>query len=163
MCYNTINKKNSLNGDKIMDIEIKVDEQYTESKIIIYTNQVTEEITNIIDGISSINQKSLKAYKDEKMYILNQKDIETIYSESGKIYVRYNNELYTLKNRLYELESLLDKKIFTRISNSEIVNFNKVENIDFKILGTLIINFKSGNKSYASRRYIPKIKEFLEI
>ena len=146
-----------------MDIEIKVDEQYTESKIIIYTNQVTEEITNIIDGISSINQKSLKAYKDEKMYILNQKDIETIYSESGKIYVRYNNELYTLKNRLYELESLLDKKIFTRISNSEIVNFNKVENIDFKILGTLIINFKSGNKSYASRRYIPKIKEFLEI
>ena len=57
----------------------------------------------------------------------------------------------------------LDKKVFTRISNSEIVNFNKVQNIDFKILGTLIINFKSGNKSYASRRYIPKIKEFLEI
>ena len=52
---------------------------------------------------------------------------------------------------------------YSWISNSEIVNFNKVENIDFKILGTLIINFKSGNKSYASRRYIPKIKEFLEI
>lgn len=146
-----------------MDIEIKVDEKYTESKIIIYTNQVNEEITNIIDGISSINQKSLKAYKEDKMYILEQKDIETIYSENGRILVRCNNELYTLKNRLYELESLLEKKVFTRISNSEIVNFNKVENIDFKILGTLIINFKSGNKSYASRRYIPKIKEFLEI
>lgn len=146
-----------------MDIEIKVDEKYTESKIVIYTNQVNEEITNIIDSISSINQKSLNAYKDDKMYILNQKDIETIYSENGKIFVRCGNELYTIKNRLYELESLLDKKIFARISNSEIVNFNKVENIDFKILGTLIINFKSGNKSYVSRRYIPKIKEFLEI
>ena len=97
------------------------------------------------------------------MYILKQEDIETIYSENGKILARCNNELYTLKNRLYELESILNKKVFTRISNSEIVNFNKVENIDFKILGTLIINFKSGNKSYASRRYIPKIKEFLEI
>lgn len=146
-----------------MDIEIKVDEKYTESKIVIYTNKVNEEITNIIDGISSINQKSLKTYKDGKMYILSQKDIETIYSENGKIFVRCNNELYTIKTRLYELESFLDKKIFARISNSEIANFNKVENIDFKILGTLIINFKSGNKSYASRRYIPKIKEFLEI
>ena len=146
-----------------MDIEIKVDEKYAESKIIICTNKINEEITNIIDSISSISQKSLKAYKDNKIYILNQKDIETIYSENGKVLVRCNNELYTLKNRLYELETLLDKKIFTRISNSEIVNFNKVENIDFKILGTLIINFKSGNKSYASRRYIPKIKEFLEI
>lgn len=146
-----------------MDIEIKVDEKYAESKLIIYTNKVNEEIKNIIDGISSINQKSLKAYKDEKMYILCQKDIETIYSENSRIFVRCNNELYTIKNRLYELEFLLDKKRFARISNSEIVNFNRVENIDFKILGTLIINFKSGYKSYVSRRYIPKIKNFLEI
>ena len=145
-----------------MDIEIKVDEKYSDTKIIIYTNLVNEEIKDIIDGISSINQKSIKAYKDDKMYILNQNDIETIYSENGKIFACLDNEIYILKNRLYELESILNKKIFTRISNSEIVNFNKVENIDFKILGTLIINFKSGKKSYASRRYIPKIKEFLE-
>ena len=97
------------------------------------------------------------------MYILHQNEIETIYSEGGKIYVRCNNEIYNIKNRLYELDTLLDKKMFVRISNSEIVNFNKVENIDFKIVGTLILNFKSGNKAYASRRYIPKIKEFLEI
>lgn len=38
-----------------------------------------------------------------------------------------------------------------------------VKNIDFKIIGTLIFNFKSGNKAYSSRRYIPKIKKFLEI
>ena len=146
-----------------MNIEIKVDEKYTESKVNIYTQKINEEITSIIDSISTINQKTLKAYKDDKIYILNQKDIDTIYSENGKVLVRYNNELYILKNRLYELENILDKKIFSRISNSEIVNFNKVENIDIKILGTLTINFKDGNKSYASRRYIPKIKEFLEI
>ena len=65
--------------------------------------------------------------------------------------------------KLYELELFLDKKIFVRISNSEIVNFNKVKNIDFKMIGTMILNFNNGNKSYVSRRYIPKIKEFLEI
>ena len=146
-----------------MDIEIKIDEKFSEPKIVIYTKQMDKDLSEIIDNISIIDKKTLKAFKDEKMYILNQKDIETIYSENSKIYVRCNNELYTIKKRLYELENMLNKKSFIRISNSEIINFEKVENIDFKILGTLVINFKSGNKAYASRRYIPKIKEFLEI
>ena len=38
--------------------------------------------------------------------------------------------MYIIKHRLYELESILDKKLFVRISNSEIVNFNDVKNID---------------------------------
>lgn len=146
-----------------MNIEIKLDEKYDEPKLIIYAKQVDKDISTIIDSISSINQQTLKAYKDEKLYILNQKDIEAIYSEDSKIYVRLENDTYTIKNRLYELENILDKNSFIRISNSEIINFDKVKNIDFKILGTLVINFKSGNKAYVSRRYIPKIKEFLKI
>ena len=69
-----------------MDIEVKIDEKYNTTKIIIYTNQITEEISNIIDQLSNINRKVLKLYKDEKMYILNQNEIETIYAENGKIY-----------------------------------------------------------------------------
>lgn len=150
-------------GDVSMNIEVKVEKNCAEPKIIIYTNQMNKEISDLIERISNIGSNSLKAFKDEKMYIVNQEDIETIYAESGKVYMRCNNELYIVKNRLYELETLLDRKAFIRISNSEIVNFNKVENIDFKIIGTLVLNFKSGNISYVSRRYIPKIKEFLEI
>lgn len=146
-----------------MDIEVKIDQRFNKTKIVIYANELNSELTNIIDEISCINQKNIKAYKDGKMYILRQEQIETIYSERGNIYARSNNEIYIIKSRLYQIETMLDKKIFVRISNSEIVNFNKIENIDFKIVGTLVINFKSGNKSYSSRRYIPKIKEFLEI
>lgn len=146
-----------------MEIEVKIDGQCNTPKVIIYTNEMNDEVTEIIDGLSSIKKKILKGYKDNKIYILNQNEIETIYSEQGKIYARLNNDVYTIKNRLYELEELLDGKSFIRISNSEIVNFNKVENIDFKIVGTWIINFKSGNKSYASRRYITKIKKYLEL
>ena len=146
-----------------MEIEIKIDKEYNEPKVIIYTNEVNNEINKIIDGISSINNKILKVYKNQKMYILQQNEIEAIYTENGKILVRSNDEIYNIKNRLYELELLLDKKKFLRISNSEIINFNKVKNLDFKIIGTLIINFKSGHKAYASRRYIPKIKEFLDL
>lgn len=150
-------------GGNTVNVEVKIDKEYNEPKIIIYTNEINSEISNIINELSCMDKIHIKAYKDEKLYILKQNDIESIYSENGKVFVRCNDEIYIIKNRLYELESLLDKKIFLRISNSEIINFNKIENIDFKVLGTLILNFKSGNKAYSSRRYIPKIKEFLKI
>ncbi len=146
-----------------MNIEVKIDKNYENPQILILTNKMTTELSSMIDKISNITQKTLQTYKDQKMYILKQNEIESIYSESKKVYVRCLNEIYSTKNRLYEIENLLDPHSFIRISNSEIINFYNVENIDFKITGTLIFNFKSGNKSYSSRRYIPKIKKFLEI
>ena len=146
-----------------MNVEIKVDKNIKSRNIVIYTEKIDEEILNVVEELSNINNKILKAFKDEKMYILNQNEIEKIYTENGKVFVRCNNEIYIIKNRLYELEKILNPKIFSRISNSEIVNFNMVKNIDFKIIGTLILNFKDGNKSYVSRRYIPKIKKFLDV
>ena len=146
-----------------MNVEVKIDEKYQTPKIEIYTNKLTNELSNMIDTLYTISNQKLKVYKDYKVYFLAQKDIESIYSEDGKIYVRCNEELYITKERLYELETILDKAIFTRISNSEIANFDKVKNIDFKIVGTMILNFKSGRKTYVSRRYIPKIKELLNL
>ncbi len=40
-----------------MDIEVKIDEKYDNPKIVIYASKIDTEISNIIDGISSINQK----------------------------------------------------------------------------------------------------------
>ena len=133
-----------------MEIEIKVDKNINEPKIIIQYDKLNGEIN-----------KKIKAYKNDKMYLLNEKDIESIYAEDGKVYARYNNEKYLLKSRLYEIENVIDKKIFIRISHSEIINIEKVKNIDFKITGTILFNFHDGNTAYVSRRYIKKIKEFL--
>ena len=100
---------------------------------------------------------TLKLSLKERIHWLNYAVVKEWHRfHSGYIAGKY----FTLND---DKKALLDKKMFVRISNSEIVNFNKVENIDFKIVGTLILNFKSGNKAYASRIYIPKIKEFLEI
>ena len=64
---------------------------------------------------------------------------------------------------MYELEETLKNTSFIRISNSEIINFNEVENLDLGIIGTIIVNFKSGNKAYVSRRNVAKIKKYLNI
>ena len=50
-----------------MDIEIKIDEQISEPKIVIYAKQIDKDLSEIIDNISIIDKKTLKAFKDEKM------------------------------------------------------------------------------------------------
>ena len=147
-----------------MKVEVIVDKKYENTNIIIYTNKMTDEINNIVEKFSDDdNQNIIVGYKDNKLFLLDENNIETVYAELGKVIIRCNDEEYISKKRLYELEEILNKKNFIRVSKSEIVNFKKVKNIDYKVIGTLILNFKSGNKSYVSRRYISSIKDFLKI
>lgn len=146
-----------------MKVEVKLDPNYTETKIEIHTNQINEEISNLIKILESKTENRILVFKEGKLYIIEEKDIETIYSNQGKVYVRANEIEYISKNKLYELEEKLIEPYFIRISNSEIINFNKVENLDLNITGTIKITFKDKYVTYASRRNIKKIKEYLKI
>ena len=70
---------------------------------------------------------------------------------------------YALKFRMYELEEKLDKNCFVRISNSEIINLKKVKSFDLSLTGTICVKMKNGRVTYASRRYVSKIKQVLGI
>lgn len=148
-----------------MKVEIIIDEKYVEPEIKIYASKLTEEIVEIQNNISTIEKKSnyIKAYLDENVYLIPFKDIESIYSEDKKVFLNTEKEKYLLKQRLYEIESILPGNNFIRISNSEIINFKMVKNMNFKFSGTILINFISGNYSYVSRRYIKKIKDYLDV
>ena len=50
---------------------------------------------------------------------------------------------------------------FLRVSRFEIVNLKMVRKYDFTLAGTLRIEFENGMETWASRRYIPIIKERL--
>ena len=146
-----------------MKLEIKINEQCEETKIIIEAKTIEDEVIKLIENLQNKESQTINGFKNEEMYILNQDEIETIYTEDGKIFAKENNNKYLLKKRLYELEEILNPKKFVRISNSEIVNMKKVSKISFKITGTIILYFTNGNKAFVSRRYIKKIKEFLGI
>ena len=53
-----------------MNIEIKIDEKIKENKIIVQVNEMTDEISNIIDLLKSTNNEKLKVYLDEELYLL---------------------------------------------------------------------------------------------
>jgi len=89
-------------------------------------------------------------------------DITSISSDNKRLKVLADNGTYWLKGSLQEMERLLEPNMFLRISRYEIVNLRKISRFDFTISGTLRIEFGEGMETWASRRYIPQIKNRLK-
>jgi DNA-binding LytR/AlgR family response regulator len=70
--------------------------------------------------------------------LLPEADIIRVWSSGGKEYAQTRGGEFTLRLRLYELESRLcgRKERFVRISNSEIINLNQAQSFDLSLSGT---------------------------
>ena len=54
-----------------MDIELKIDENIENEKIVIYAKKHTQEINDIINKISMENTDQIIGFIDSEVYILN--------------------------------------------------------------------------------------------
>lgn len=146
-----------------MKIEIKIDAACTEPQVIIVTDQMTDEVNQLVQRISDETPKVLVGFLGDTLKILEERQIIRIYALAGKVIAVTEEGEYTLRQRLYELENRLDKSRFVRISNSEIVNLKKVNSFDLRLTGTICVSLTDGTVSYVSRRYVAKIKQVLGI
>lgn len=146
-----------------MKIEIKIDENCAEPKIIVVTDKVTEELNKILKKLSAEQPQILAGFKDEKVTALDVKQIFRIYASGGKVYAEMDSDTYILRLRLYEIEQRLANQSFVRISNGEIINLKKVKGFDLSFIGTICVSLSNDTVSYVSRRYVSKIKQLLGI
>ena len=144
-----------------MQVEIKIDDNCIDPKVIIITDKVTDEINDILNMLSSKTPEVITGFYNDLAEILSPDDIIRIYAEDGKIFASVNSKEYILRQRLYELEEQLNKYSFVRISNSEIINLKKVHNFDLSLSGTICVTLSDGTATYVSRRYVSKIKKVL--
>lgn len=144
-----------------MQVEIKIDASYTEPKVIILTNAMTEEVNVIVQKLSDHKLPIISGSRDGKTKILEQDDLLRIYAGGGKVYAMADSGEYLLRLRLYEAEERLNPAQFVRISNSEIINLKKVKNFDLSFTGTISVEMTNGTTTYVSRRYVAKIKKIL--
>lgn len=144
-----------------MQVEIKIDASYTEPKVIILTNAMTEGVNAIVQKLSDHNLPIISGSRDGKTKILEQDDLLRIYAGGGKVYAMADSGEYLLRLRLYEAEERLNPAQFVRISNSEIINLKKVKNFDLSFTGTISVEMTNGTTTYVSRRYVAKIKKIL--
>lgn len=144
-----------------MKIEIKIDEDCTETKIVVVTSKVTEEVNEIVKRLSSEQPQIIAGFKDERATMLEPNQIYRVYASDGKVYAEAENGTHLLRLRLYEAEQRLAKCSFVRISNGEIINLKKVKGFDLSFAGTICVSLSNGTVTYVSRRYVAKIKQLL--
>ncbi len=146
-----------------MQIEIKLDESCIEPKIVIYTASMSEDVQTIVRTLTDSPLQILFGKQGEKIQPLIQEDLIRVYATGGKVFGATDSGEYTLRQRLYELESRLPPSQFVRISNSEIINLRKVDHFDLNFAGTICVKLSDGSSTYVSRRYVSKLKERLEL
>lgn len=146
-----------------MKVEISIDPTYKEPKVIILTDKMTDDIEHLMQIITTSAESTLLAFSHKGVELIDSKEIVRIYTEQKKVCVQSNHGVYTVRLRLYELEEKLNPQMFLRISNAEIVNRYMIKHMDISRTGTIGVELKNGTKTYASRRYVSKIKKQLGI
>lgn len=146
-----------------MEIEIKIDETVKEPKIIVVTDKMTEEVSQIIKRFSEDGEKTIAGFQDGIAKVLEPDSLFRVYASNGKVLAQTSHGEYQLRLRLYELEQRLDGHFFVRISNSEIINLKRVKGFDLSFAGTICVMLSNGTVTYVSRRYVAKIKKILGI
>lgn len=159
-----------------MKVTIIIDSKCNEPVCEIHTANVSEEIQKFVDAVNSEcvtfstdkdkNLFMISAWKDETVTLLKPANIMRIYSCVKKIFAETENETYELKYRLYEIENLISEHSlnqFIRISNTDIVNFDFVKNLDMSLSGNICVNFINKTRTFVSRRYMKKVREKLQI
>lgn len=144
-----------------MNVEIKIDSEYREPKIVIFTDRMTDEISELVRRLSNEPSRVVSGFKDGELSVPEQSEILRVYAESGKVIAAASDGEYVLRLRLYEAEERLDRSMFVRISKSEIINLKRVKGFDLSLAGTIRVTFADGTSSYVSRRYLTKIKQIL--
>ena len=146
-----------------MQIEVKIDPSCCEPKLIICTDKLNDKIALLVKKLSEETPEVIAGFRDQNVTLLAQPDLFRIYTANGKVFAQTEREEYQLRLRLFELEQRLDKRMFARISHSEILNLNKVKSFDLSFAGTIRVSLSNGTATYVSRRYVPKIKQILGI
>lgn len=123
--------------------------------------------TALIDEIEALILKhtgndQILGYTEDDIKILSFADIECITVLDGKTYaIVSGNKHYRLKQRLYELESILPSS-FIRINKSTLARLSAIERFAVNYSGAVDAVFQCGYTEYVSRRCFSQIKRRLE-
>ena len=146
-----------------MRVDLKLDSVYIEPLAVIYTAEITDEVTEAVKRLKETGSDIITGFTDERAEILSPDDIYRVYSESQKVLAVTAKGTFRLRMRLYQAEERLAGRKFVRISNSEIINLNKTANFDLSFAGTIQVKLKNGDTTFVSRRYVSEIKKILGI
>ncbi|MEH7238026.1 LytTR family DNA-binding domain-containing protein [Bacillus sp. JJ1562] len=146
-----------------MKLFLNIDKAFKEARVTIEAPDLDENIKELIDYIHEREHQFIIGRKGEMQHILNPADIHYFHTENEQVAAVTGTDSFIIKEKLYELETLLPSSKFIRLSKSVIANLHELSRFEASFNGTLCVYFKSGKKEYVSRTYVPVIKAALKL
>lgn len=147
---------------KKLNIRFEQDPALEDIDVVIRASEKDPDIDLLIAQLSqNLPQKLTVLDRSGVPCVIDENDVITVTSDGKQVRVMTSYGVYSAKQTLQNVESLLNGRLFLRVSRFELVNLSKIKKYDFTIGGTLRIEFEGGMETWASRRYIPLIRQRL--
>ena len=127
-----------------------------EDSVTISVKCMTDNITRAINLLKSPD--SLTVYIDDQSFILPASNIFYAESVDLKTFVYAEKTVYRSRLKLYELDEILNKGDFLRISKQAIVNVKKIASIYPAGNSRFCALLTNCEKIIISRQYVPTLK-----
>ncbi|KOP78505.1 histidine kinase [Lysinibacillus sp. FJAT-14745] len=143
-----------------MKISIEEISQELEEEIIIRCHEVDHEINEIINKLKTENL-ILLGHQNDSIHHIKLSDIYYFEAVEGKVFMYCRDNVFEVKQKLYELEELCKGKNCFRASKSTILNTTKISSVYPTISGRFEALLDNGERTFISRRYVPVLKNML--
>lgn len=100
-------------------------------------------------------------YQEDRISRIKISDIYYFEAVDGKVFAYCKDNVYEVKQKLYELEELCKEKHCFRASKSTILNAAKISSLHPSISGRFQALLDNGEKVVISRQYVPMLKHIL--
>ena len=146
------------------DVSVNFQENKSLDKIeiLISAPERSDQVENLLAQFTQKQQYLDLPTDGGRVFRVRTDSIIRIYSQNRKNYVCVSDETIRTSASVNELAEQLDSSGFLRISRFEIINLAKAVKFDFSIVGELKIKLEEDQTVFASRRYIPVIREYLK-
>ena len=146
---------------RTMKVEVRIDPGAEETRVVVHAPALTPEVEELLRRLEG-ETAAFAVLREGELVFLSRSDILRFYTDGKGVSCQTVEGVYSVRQRLYELEEELAGNRFVRVSNGEIVNLDRVTALDLSLSGTIKMTLSRGAAvSYASRRYVKKIKQTL--
>lgn len=133
-----------------------------EENVLIRCYKVNEEVREITEFIRA-RDGMISGYNDSQIFQIALLDVYYFEGVDNKVYAYLKNNVYEVKNKLYELEESFRDRKFFRCSKSILVNLLKIECVKPALNGRFTAMLLNREQVIISRQYVPELKKLLQI
>ena len=148
---------------KRVNVRFEKDKGRQDIDVLFTASEVDGQVAVLMNRVADPLSTTWEAQDSEGASVtLPEDSILTISADNKRLRITADDGVYWLRMTLQDVEKALNPSMFLRVSRYDIVNLHKVRQFDFSVSGTLRIELEDGQETWASRRFIPAVKERLK-